>query len=198
MKHAVNEVEYETSAEQRTVNGWCCTKCNRYWGDDEHMARYCCCTSMMCKCGRMRHDRHWARCKKCREERKFTQWCGRLDLAEDVTDSYDGPVVVERGMQYGEWPCEGTDCWFTDLESAKSYVEKGDHEEIWGFAADSRVRQLDLDGAIECMCDDAYEGMADHLIGIDELRSAVDKFNKENEQNATVWDIDYSRKIRVR
>lgn len=71
------EVRYEDAAELRTgISGWCCKACGRFWGADEHMARYCCATNMPCECGARIEPRHWTHCEACREKRRDEVWAG--------------------------------------------------------------------------------------------------------------------------
>ena len=82
-------VRYEDNAEQRTaIKGWCCKTCNRFWGDDQHMARYCCATDFPCKhCGG-RTDKGRVRCDGCWQK----EVCKRFEKLE--AKPYDGSVVV--------------------------------------------------------------------------------------------------------
>lgn len=85
-------------AERRTVTGWVCKTCNRFWGDDEHMARYCCCTSRSCGtegcAGRC--EKHYTKCETCRElsglerylAREVVPWDGKCMIALDSNDRY--------------------------------------------------------------------------------------------------------------
>jgi hypothetical protein len=70
-------VRYEESAEHRQVEGWCCTVCDRFWGDSEHMARYCCHTEKDCSCGRAKCDRYRTACDLCVEDKRKAAWAAR-------------------------------------------------------------------------------------------------------------------------
>jgi hypothetical protein len=44
---------YESGADyHKNIEGWVCKTCRRYWGENEHMARYCCANDFPCKCGK--------------------------------------------------------------------------------------------------------------------------------------------------
>lgn len=76
MPHVSREkaiLRYEDSAERLTVTGWCCKTCRRFWGEDEHMARYCCANDRPCECGG-RVEPHWACCKDCRRKQRDASW----------------------------------------------------------------------------------------------------------------------------
>lgn len=83
-------IEYEQAAEQRTqeITGWFCKTCNRFFGSDEHQARYCHAESFPCKCGK-RYSKGWTCCNDCREVNdaaryfKFpeVEWDGETPLA---------------------------------------------------------------------------------------------------------------------
>jgi hypothetical protein len=69
-------IRYEDAAERRTVEGWTCKKCRRWWGDDEHMARWCCSTDQPCACGG-RRDKTYTLCGACRQRKDDEKWFSR-------------------------------------------------------------------------------------------------------------------------
>lgn len=85
-------IPFETNAERRTVSGWCCKTCGRYWGDGaggERAAKYCCCTDRLCeKCGVARTHKHWINCDGCRQLERIE----RFEKLE--SKPYDGTAVV--------------------------------------------------------------------------------------------------------
>lgn len=66
-------IRYEEAAERRTVDGWVCKTCRRWWGSDEHMARWCCSTDQPCACGG-RRTKTYTICDACREKKELEQW----------------------------------------------------------------------------------------------------------------------------
>jgi hypothetical protein len=65
---------YESSAERLTkIVGWVCKKCKRYWANDEHMARYCCASSMPCDCGK-RRSKHRTVCPEYLAVLVYNRW----------------------------------------------------------------------------------------------------------------------------
>jgi len=72
----MEKVTYGTHAIQVYVtfpNGdvsqiWACGKCRRLYGvNDKHMASWCCCTHIVCKCGN-HHEKGWIKCSDCRHQ----------------------------------------------------------------------------------------------------------------------------------
>lgn len=93
----MGDLRYEDAAEQQTVTGWCCKKCSRFWGKDEHMARYCCSTSQPCdkECGRRTTKGHrW--CEECANDenaKRFAalprvEWDGSTPLCTWDNDKF--------------------------------------------------------------------------------------------------------------
>ena len=75
---------YEDAAEKRAVTGWVCKTCRRYWGDDEHMARYCCAKDLPCKCGK-RIVGSWTACEDCRNQKQEATWANAKKVEWDGT-----------------------------------------------------------------------------------------------------------------
>ena len=71
--HTKEPIRYEDAAERRTVEGWVCKACRRWWGEDEHMARWCCSTDQPCACGN-RRTKHYTVCDSCREKAELERW----------------------------------------------------------------------------------------------------------------------------
>lgn len=90
-------VRYEDSAEIRNdLSGWCCTECWRYWGVDdgaEHMARWCCATSIPCDTegceGRAR--RHYTKCDPCIARGHRERYLAKEEAEWDG----DTPIVID-------------------------------------------------------------------------------------------------------
>lgn len=103
---------YEDAAEQRTITGWVCKTCRRYWGDDEHMARYCCAKDLPCKCGK-RIVGSYIVCEDCRNQRKEDKW------ANTKKTEWDGAFPV------CEWD---NDTFFWSEDSIRECcIERGIH-----------------------------------------------------------------------
>lgn len=73
---ATDVIRYEDAADRRDVTGWVCRTCRRWWGDDEHMARWCCSTDQPCPCGG-RREKHYTVCAACRQRKEDERWFAR-------------------------------------------------------------------------------------------------------------------------
>jgi hypothetical protein len=108
-----DKVMYGTHAIQVTVTlsdgsqhqQWFCGKCKRIWGrNDKHMASWCCCTHVVCECGK-EHSKSYTRCDDCRNQigrdkwyaKPEVQWNGEwpLALADDDTYFWDSDSLLE-------------------------------------------------------------------------------------------------------
>lgn len=111
------KVMYGTHALQVTVTlpdgsshqQWFCGKCRRIWGSkdhDKHMASWCCCTHMLCKCGN-EHLKGWTCCDSCRAAKSASHWYAKPELIWD-----------------GEWPIATDDSgrYFFSEDSLISYI----------------------------------------------------------------------------
>ncbi len=108
------EIRYEDSAEMRTgIIGWWCKSCNRYWGSDEHMARYCCATSLPCECGGRTEARYSTLCRACRRVKVAARW----EAMEKV--EWDGKTPVCK------WDSDG---YFFDEDELADHIADVIHE----------------------------------------------------------------------
>lgn len=81
------------AASIKTVTGWV-ARTGQFWGDDEHMARYCGSTHKVCECGEIVEQRSF--CQKCARSRSLAKyasmeqrpWDGDAMLFSDATDEY--------------------------------------------------------------------------------------------------------------
>lgn len=82
------------AARRVTVSGWV-DKNGRFYGDNEHMARWSSCTHMICECGNER-KKGWTICKECRDKKEtekynaleFKEWDGDTPLYSEGADQY--------------------------------------------------------------------------------------------------------------
>lgn len=104
-------IRYEDAAEVVTVIGWACKTCRRWWGDDEHLARWCCATDLPCECGG-RKRKTYTVCAGCRERkaeerwaaRERREWDGELPLFAVGLDEFvfDEDRLVELVHEHGD------------------------------------------------------------------------------------------------
>lgn len=119
----------------------------------------------------------------------------RLETAEDVTGTYDGPIYIEgsNGGDMGEG-------FYSLADYAVEYFDEEDETDGsfgWAFACKSRAEKLDINDCIENLCSDGYEDMEYHLTIPQSLNDAIDEFNRVNEQALTIYETDYKRKVRL-
>lgn len=107
-------IHYNDNAEVRTVTGWCCKTCNRYWGD-EHMARYCCCTVRPCESCGGDCEKSYIKCKTCREKAAWEKWFAKPAVP------WDGAFPI------GIW---GDDKYFFDADELIDYIAEIEAEII--------------------------------------------------------------------
>jgi hypothetical protein len=195
----------------KTMGVWCCGKCRKLtlsplWHPSSSEARSTregaemCCTVPKCTtCGAEDKAAERGECSKCQSVRwnreQSERLAKRLAAAEDVTATYEGPVYLEDGPT-GDMG----DHYFSSAEVAAEYLEDDEEErdgEVWAFACRADIRGIDIDRALEQVCDDGYEDMGDRIEIPKSLRDAVDAFNKENEVAFTVYETDYRRKVLI-
>lgn len=83
------------SAELKTVTGWV-SSTGRFWGKDEHMARWEGCTHTLCECGKMMPIRSYTICEDCRAKKwretynsyKFEVWDFKEVVYDHISDKY--------------------------------------------------------------------------------------------------------------
>jgi len=187
---------------------WACGKCRRLTlqyvsgevpNKNTRESAEACCRPLLCGCGKeIGKYPGTSECDQCRSARwqkeMAEKYAKRIATAEDVTETYIGPVYCEC-FNRGGWG----DGYYSDISELLDSIagEKEDNWPEWVFACNPEVRQLDARDIIERICYDGYEGMSDFLSPSPELIAACEKFNQDNKTYLTLWDADYSRKIRV-
>ncbi len=84
----------DEAAKQMTVTGWV-SSTGRFWGRDEHMARYEGSTHRLCDCGEIM-NKGWLKCQTCRDKQNnerflalpFKEWDGETPLCLWHDDKY--------------------------------------------------------------------------------------------------------------
>ncbi len=112
-----NGLPFEEAAEIATLTGWVCKTCRRYYGPSdhplsaghgaEHMARWCCASSLPCSCGG-RITESYTICDACREKKTTERWLALPELAWDG----DFPICI--------WD---SDTYFFDIETLEQYAD---------------------------------------------------------------------------
>lgn len=101
------------AAKEITLTGWLSAD-GRFWGKDEHMARWGGCTHLTCECGNIM-TKSWTKCESCRHKSAVERY-NKLPFEE-----WDGvkPVVTWDGDEY-----------FFDIETLNDYMSDNEMEEI--------------------------------------------------------------------
>lgn len=69
------QIKYEDAAQIIQCEGWSCKHCKRFWGVDEHMARWCCATDLPCSgCGGRNLQKNYISCGACRTKKDADKW----------------------------------------------------------------------------------------------------------------------------
>lgn len=84
----------DEAARKVTVTGWA-SKDGRFWGNDEHMARWDGCTHKLCECGEI-CDKSYTKCDKCIAKQRheiflktpFKEWDGKTPVVLFDNDTY--------------------------------------------------------------------------------------------------------------
>ena len=138
-----------------------------------------CCTPRHCACGAEIH-RYWTVCNPCRLRRKLT--------AATITAEYNGPVYAD-GVR-GEWG-EGYSSDIYNLRQSCDDYE--DEVPAYCWPCTGKPLRLDVGDIIETACEEHHEDAADQIVGYDDLRAAIERFNAA--QTCVTYYPDYSRII---
>lgn len=174
-------------------DGWVCRWCGRGLFEQEHMAKYCCATSVECKtegCTN-RTGKSYMHCDDCRHKRDADKEAAALDRAEEVP--YEGGMVI---FGYS---------WYDDMEHLTDYLSECDEPVEWPeFIFASRATQIMIPSA-ESLIENELEDIhtedpdlfsVDCCAGLDKLNAAIDEFHKAN-RNLVYFDEDRKHKYRV-
>ncbi|HRH31971.1 MAG TPA: hypothetical protein PLK06_01470 [bacterium] len=163
------EFDYEESAAEVTVKGWACRQCHRWFGKDEHMARWCCAKTIPCECGG-RIVGSWASCKDCRDRKEAAKKHELFANAVKLTE-WEGPIYVD-GVTHNEGFFENVE-EYLDLLVWNADLEIPDF--VW--VCDSMpMNLLSASEIAENACEDLFEDAADQVKGLEDLQSALDEF----------------------
>ena len=96
----IEAIPYEQAAEKLTnLEGWVCKKCKRFFGKDEHTARYCCAKDLPCRadgCDGRTKSRGWLYCQPCLDKRDLKKFLAR----EEVDWDEETPLVEHDNDRY--------------------------------------------------------------------------------------------------
>lgn len=157
----------------------CCEECRRVHGDRDRAEA--CCAPLRCECGAACPD-HYASCDECRWRKQAEVRRARFDAAEKVT-RWDGPVADADGSYLAGNLAELLE--LLEIDDGQDLPEY-----VWTCHAHP-VCTLDYDTIIEKATAGAHpEFDPDTLLGAEELKDALKKFNAAN-RNHMVWERNY-------
>lgn len=129
--------------------------------------------------------------RECERKRRMARDADILEEAELITD-YAGPVYL-GGVGRGSFG----DDFFSDVNELSEHLDFHDGERpLFAHCCTQRGLNIDLDSILEGVTEEMYEDCHDDLNGLEELRAAVEAFNKANE-SIQAWDPDYKRKVAI-
>ena len=181
---ATSAIRYEEAAERRTVEGWVCKTCRRWWADDEHMARWCCSTDQPCECGG-RRSKHYTICDPCREKCEAERWEKR------ERRPYDG------GFLYSETLSR----YFDDADDAADYAAGEDisYEDMRLVLCDKQFpHEIDGDDFYvddlpeDCALDDVAPDLAEAIGHVNDVVQQMRRDGKQLSWMASKIAVDVS------
>lgn len=177
-------IRYEDAAELVTVKGWQCKRCQRFWGVDEHMAKWCCATELPCdECGGRNPDKHYTCCGECRSKRVAKKW-EELYAKAVEWDGKTYPIFSDSHDRYFFDEDELSDFLYDnslppDIDERLVPLLKKSAIEIaaecrFRLCTPNNGRSFDMN---EFLCDDLAE---DHEVDAREVEQVVNDWIKEN------------------
>jgi len=172
---------YSEAAEVVTVTGWACKACHRWHGSlgnelAEHMARYCCSTTAICKtCGVEHDEKGYTVCKACRDKADEARWQERLKKAVP----WDGKSPICSDLR---------DRWFFDMEELAEFLheERDDFEGLRLCVGKPNCpREFNIEEFLEDDLPDDYD--SGDLAGADELNKIVNEWIEA--RSPISWDV---------
>lgn len=115
VKRTKEPLRWEDAAEKRTVEGWACRLCGRFYGDSETSARICCYDDAPCdECGTARRGRYESRCASCAQKFEHdryakmeqAEWDGKSPLSNGDDYFFDEDAVIEHAINVECKPSE--------------------------------------------------------------------------------------------
>jgi|JI9StandDraft_1071089.scaffolds.fasta_scaffold145461_2 hypothetical protein len=180
-------------ADGKAAGVWYCSECKIVKRTEAEAEK--CCTPKECQtCGieLAKERRAWLVCERCWDCEQNKKHHERLDKAQEVDPSESVMFMVE------EFSCHG-DGWFHGLDEIIDYGfdEDSDCRPEFAFCSKPEQRWIALGDVLERICDDGYEDMGDNFSGLEDLQAAIDRFNELNKEQLKVYNVDYTRKVRI-
>lgn len=158
----------DEAAKKVTVTGWLSSD-GRFWGDDEHMARWAGCTHGVCACGNL-YPRGYTICSECRAKKERERYYAMPEA------EWDGASVLYS---------EALDEYFTDLDDVRDALyDRPDIDPMLVICKPNYAREIDGD---DYFCDEIPEGHDFESIAPKEAVEALDAFNKAMKGVVLSW-----------
>jgi hypothetical protein len=169
----------------RSARIFFCARC-RCVAPTEDLAGKCCQNYHCQVCGKDTGERGWLVCNACRCRGEEVKEASRFARAEKLSQ-WDGWIYAEGvGDEY-------FDCVETMLEACDS--DGLDAPEYVWACKENHFIQGAVSDITERVADEAYEGFdPDGLEGLDELKDAIEKFNKAN-KDVVSYSPDYTKAL---
>lgn len=147
------KLPYEEAAEHRAgISGWVCKTCRRFFGDDEHLARYCCAKDLKCSnegCMNRTKASGYIYCDPCCAKKDHERW---LKLKEVEWDG-ETPLVLHDDDRFFfciddlEWYLEDNNLKLEDLRLVLCEEEGKPQFDMYNLTEDYLPDGLDHDDA---------------------------------------------------
>jgi hypothetical protein len=176
----------------KSANVFYCGKC-RNVAASQSTAEQCCNNYICTRCGNDTGSRCWIVCDECRSKEDAEKERARFEKSEKLT-TWDGWVFCEGTGNDGfsESLSDFYDNWSDEHDEGGTLPEY-----VWACTENYFVN-ASLDDITERLAGDAYEDWdPDTLKGLDELRSALQKFNEAN-ADVCSYHPDYTKAILIK
>lgn len=175
-------IHYDVSAryEEKKIKGWWSfdykSGTDRFWGEDEHMARWSGCTHLNCECGNVT-ERRYTKCESCRE-RSLRE---RYNSLKETIWEEGKPICIIQ-----------SDTYFFDIDELEDYCydNKIDKARIMLVeCVPQYAREIDDDYFADELCDDCKVP--------DELMNAMEEFNEVVRKSEPLSWVEGDKRIKL-
>jgi hypothetical protein len=159
------------------ISGWVSSD-GRFFGKDEHLARWNGCTHKKCEDCNNYAEKNWVRCEECRRKRSnerynalpYKEWDGKTPIC-----TWDGDVYFFSDEDLIEWlydnECNGSDVQLVCAQGI-NYREL-DYETITGDAHEDWEPENELRNAVNKL-NEVIRKLPPHSYTVGEIRTSYD------------------------
>lgn len=172
---------------------WVCSQCNHVYSNSaKDIAERCCVCRFCHKPIDDKKSEYSGIHRDCWAKESAIREADQLEKAA-LVDDYDGWVFTDRG-----W---GNDGFFSSPGAAAEELvdqleDPTDWPEFMFCCKEDKFAGLDVENMLENLTESMFEDAYEHLIGVEELSSAVEVFNAAN-KSLTSYSPDRQRKVAV-